>query len=385
MTNDSYTARIRRVIDDRGVTALPALARDELRRRRSRVRGTRRVYRQLVEKELEWKVPLRMRRPRWWRHGFLSRSAVLYRLDEHGPEHYVSDVQRYRSTKRMVHPRLQDVINNKFTTHLLFRSIDVPTTELLGVYWRGAVHRFPAEDRIPLPDYLASLDDGQRVFVKPLTGAEGKRILSVRRIDDKFKMNGEMHDLESVQEAIEADKRPLVVETGVEQHPAQRALFAETTNTIRLLTMLDLEDRQPFIAVAVQRIGTRRSGHVDNWSQGGLSARVDVETGQLGPATWLPDDGDDSLSWFARHPETGAPIEGAVVPFWEETKHTVLHASRILSFMEYIGWDVIVGPDGPVILEANINSGMNVLQVHQPLLADPRARRYFAKRGVVPR
>ncbi len=384
MTSASYTTRIRRLIAERGVAVLPGLARQEWRRRRSRMRGSRRVYRRLLEKELEWRVPIGMRQPRWWRHGFLSRSAVLYRLDENGPEHYISDVQRYRSTKRMVHPRLQDVINNKFTTHLLFRSIDVPTTELLGVYWRGAVHRFPAEDRTPLPEYLTSLHDEQRVFFKPLTGAEGKRILSIRRVGDKFRMNGEMHDLETVQEAIEVGKRPLVVETGVEQHPAQRALFAETTNTIRLLTMLDLEDRQPFVAVAVQRIGTRRSGHVDNWSQGGLSARVDVATGRLGPATWLPEDGVDSLTWFPRHPETGAPIEGAQVPFWEETLETVLHASRILSFMEYVGWDVIISPDGPVILEANINSGMNVLQVHQPLLADPRARRYFAKRGVVP-
>ena len=71
------------------------------------------------------------------------------------------------------------------------------------------------------------------------------------------------------------------------------------------------------------------------------------------------------------------------MPFWEETRQLVLDASSRLKFMEYVGWDIIISPTGPVILEANINSGMNVLQVHGPLLADPRAKAYYAKRGVI--
>jgi hypothetical protein len=339
------------------------------------------VLRRLAEKEAEWKAPLRYRRPRWWWHGFLSRSSILYDLDHNDPGAYITDLQRYFSTRRMVHPRLQEVINNKLTTHLLLQALGVRTPELLGLYWRGGVHRFPHEQRDPLVEFLGSLADGQRVFFKPLSGAEGKNLFSVRRTGDGYRVNGSQVALATVRAAIEAPKRPLVVEAGVEQHPTQRALFAETTNTLRLLTMLDMRDRSPFIVVAVQRIGAHRSGAVDNWTQGGLSARVDLETGVLGKATRLPD--GDRLEWFERHPDTGAPIEGSVVPYWDEVVATVLQAARSISFLEYVGWDVIVTADGPVVLEANINSGMNVLQVHQPLLADPRARAYMEKRGVV--
>jgi hypothetical protein len=351
-------------------------------------RGSRRTgirvkaYKRLVEKESEWDVPFGQRQPRWWRHGFLSRSAVLYDLDHSDPADYISDAQRYIGTRRMVHPRLQDVINNKLTTHLLLQRLDVQTAALEGVYWRGGVHLFPHEDRKALAEYLTGLPVGKRVFFKPLGGAEGKHLVSIRRTPDGFRVNGADVRLAAARAAIELDKRPMIVEAGVEQHAAQRALFPETTNTIRVLTMLDMADRSPFIVLAVQRIGATSSGPVDNWSQGGLSAQVDLDTGRLGKATRLPE--RDGLQWFSAHPDTGAPIQGQQVPHWEVVKETVLRAARAISFLEYVGWDIIVTEDGPVVLEANINSGMNVLQVHKPLLADPRARAYLAKRGVVP-
>lgn len=358
--------------------SMPRLIRARARRFRLRVQ----VIKRLRQKEGEWTVPFRNRQPRWWKHGFLSRSAVLYELGKNDPADYISDLQRYLSTKRMVHPRLQDVINNKLTTHLLLRAMDIPSSVLLGVYWRGAVHRFPDETRTPLRDYLLEMSVGDRIFVKPLTGAEGKRIFAVRRLDElNYRLNGEEVDLATVRHAIEADKRPMIVEAGLEQHPQTAQLFPATTNTLRLLTMLDMTDRAPFIVVAVQRIGSAGSGVVDNWSAGGFSARIDLETGVLGKATRLP--GPGGLEWFSHHPEGHAQIEGVEVPYWQETRRTILHAARVLSFMEYIGWDVIITPTGPVVLEANINSGMNVLQVHQPLLKDPRARAYFVKRGVV--
>jgi hypothetical protein len=50
--------------------------------------------------------------------------------------------------------------------------------------------------------------------------------------------------------------------------------------------------------------------------------------------------------------------------------------------MEYIGWDIVISPDGPVVLEANINTGLNVMQSHAPLFDDPRVRTYYSRRGV---
>lgn len=359
---------------------LPRWTRNKYRSGKLRLEATRK----LAAKEREWRVPLRLRKPRWWLKGFLSRSAVLYQLDRNDPDQFISDLQRVYKTKRMVHARLQDVINNKLTTHLLLGAMDIPSARLLGVLWRGAVHCFPGEQRVPLPDYLLGLEPGRRVFFKLIAGAEGQNIHAVQRIaDDGWRVSGEAMDLDrALVELTERRQRPMIVEEGLAQHPKLQALYPDSVNTIRVLTMLDLSDHLPFIVRAVQRIGTRRSGTVDNWSRGGMSALIDLDTGQLGRASRLPEGAE--LEWFDTHPDTGAPIAGVEVPHWQQVRELVLHSARVLSFMEYIGWDIVVTPDGPVVLEANINTGMNVLQVHGPLLADPRARAYYTKRGVMP-
>ncbi|GAA1189649.1 sugar-transfer associated ATP-grasp domain-containing protein [Nesterenkonia xinjiangensis] len=357
---------------------------------RKEVRKSRRWaedYRKFLRKEFRWETSPDMRRPQWWAQGFLSRSVTLYDLPNEDQQDYVTDVQRYTRTKRMVHPHLQEILDNKFSFFLLMNQLglDSDVVPLLGLYSRGEVHVFPNDDQVPLREFLETrLEVGQRVFVKPLRGAEGRFVVSVRRTADGWRMNGQDRSFEDVASWIEARPKPMIFEAAVPQAESQAQLNPHSTNTLRVLTMPDLtQGKEPFIAVAVQRIGTSRSAHVDNWTQGGLSAKIDIATGTLSRAGQLPD--DHTPVWHTVHPDSGAQIEGATVPFWEETKALVLEGAKRLNFMEYIGWDIIVSPTGPVILEANVNSGMNVLQVHGPLLKDERVRRYFEKRGVVPK
>ncbi|WP_261623330.1 sugar-transfer associated ATP-grasp domain-containing protein [Nesterenkonia marinintestina] len=342
-------------------------------------------YRKFLRKEFRWETSWDQRRPAWWRRGFLSRSVTLYDLEHNDPRDYITDVQRYTRTKYMVHPDLQEVLDNKFSFFLLMNQLglDSDTVPLLGLYSRGAVHVFPQDDRVPLQEFLDSrIEVGSRIFIKPAQGAEGRWVRAIRRTEDGYVMNGEPAEVSDIRAWIERRKRPMLFEAAVEQAPEQAALNPRSTNTIRVLTMPDLSrGREPFILTAVQRIGTSQSNHVDNWTQGGLSAEIDIETGRLSRAAQLPE--DRTPVWYTHHPDSGAALEGAQVPHWETTKAMILDAANRLSFMEYVGWDIIIGPDGPVILEANINSGMNVLQVHRPLLTDPRAREYFLRRGVV--
>lgn len=342
-------------------------------------------YRKFLRKEFRWEAPLSERRPLWWRKGFLSRSVTLYDLEHNDPSEYVTDVQRYTRTKRMVHTALQEILDNKFAFFLLVNQLGLKSdvVPLLGLYVRGAVHIFPNDDRVSLQKFLQTrLEVNQRVFVKPLRGAEGRLVRAITRTKNGYRMNGEDVTVAEIRAWIEEQKKPMLFERGIVQHEAQAALNPNATNTLRLLTLPDVSNnKEPFIAVAVQRIGTAQSNHVDNWTQGGLSAKIDLETGRLSRAGKLPD--GRKQKWFSTHPDTGSQIEGAQVPYWDEVRTLITEAARRLTFMEYIGWDVIISPTGPVILEANINSGMNVLQVHGPLLKDPRVHAYFAKRGVI--
>jgi cell division septal protein FtsQ len=49
-----------------------------------------------------------------------------------------------------------------------------------------------------------------------------------------------------------------------------------------------------------------------------------------------------------------------------------------------VGWDVLVDATGEsVILEANRNSDVNLLQVHGGLLAEPRIRQFYQVVGLL--
>jgi hypothetical protein len=73
-----------------------------------------------------------------------------------------------------------------------------------------------------------------------------------------------------------------------------------------------------------------------------------------------------------------------VLPHWEGVVDAVLRAAASLPFNRMAGWDVLVDSEGvPVILEANGNSDVNLLQVHGGLLAEPRIRRFYESYGVL--
>jgi hypothetical protein len=171
-----------------------------------------------------------------------------------------------------------------------------------------------------------------------------------------------------------------IATTFVSQAAYAAAIAPGSTNTIRLLTIVDA-DGAPAIATAVHRFGTARSWPVDNWTQGGLSVAIDLVTGRLGRGAVYPRTGE--LAWETHHPETGAAIEGMVVPGWAEVRAGILALAERLPFLPYVGWDVIVTDGGYTVLEGNHYSDVNLLQVHGPLLREPRVREFYRRQGVL--
>lgn len=66
-----------------------------------------------------------------------------------------------------------------------------------------------------------------------------------------------------------------------------------------------------------------------------------------------------------------------------DQKRTFGHR-REVAVSAYVGWDIIVTDDGYKIIEGNNYSDVNLLQIHRPLLADPRVRRFYLYHGIIP-
>lgn len=90
---------------------------------------------------------------------------------------------------------------------------------------------------------------------------------------------------------------------------------------------------------------------VSNGVHGGILAKIDFETGILGPAYRL----EDEETELHIHPNTGAKITGFKLPFWEEVIKMCQKFHALFPDIPSIGWDVCYTDEGPKIIEGNLS------------------------------
>jgi len=129
--------------------------------------------------------------------------------------------------------------------------------------------------------------------------------------------------------------------------------------TLRVVTCLD-ERREPETVAAVLRMAIGENHSVDNAHAGGMVAEVDLAGGCLGPASDLGMDA--GLGWVDRHPDSGAPITGRQVPYWQETMLLAERAHRAFGERIVIGWDIAPTADDPIVVEGNSGPDFDLMQ-----------------------
>lgn len=136
------------------------------------------------------------------------------------------------------------------------------------------------------------------------------------------------------------------VEDVIENHPDVAKLYPYSVNTMRIITLLDKQG-EPHALIAVFKMG--RDGRVvDNY---GLHSPVDMETGEI---LYPCHSGDTTAGLhFTEHPNTHVKLVGYKVPFVKEAVAMAKEAAKVVPQMRYVGWDVAVTPNGPVIIEGN--------------------------------
>ena len=320
------------------------------------------------------------RRLALWRRGFLTESGAIYGYPDVDLRHYLSDAARYLRSPE-INGRFGQVCDDKVLFHALLNGV-APLPRHFGLIIGGRFVPFaPDADAGDADGPVVSLARRHGAVVcKPRGGGGGFDVRIVRHCPDRgLTCNGKPADPRGLAPA--SFVRDTVVCAFVHQAAYARRIFAETANTIRVLTMIDVDTGRPFVATAVHRFGTAKSVPVDNANLGGLTAGVDLVTGRLRAAVAYADDGN--LVRREAHPDSGAAIAGVEVTGLPAVRDDLLRAAAAVAFMPYVGWDVIVTDDGYSIVEGNSYTGVGLLQAHGPLLADPRVRRFYAHYGVV--
>ena len=137
-----------------------------------------------------------------------------------------------------------------------------------------------------------------------------------------------------------------LVEEGLAQHKEMCAVYPNSINTVRIVTLTD-EKGEPHPLYAFLRTG-RGGACVDNTTSGGLSALICADGVIRRPAL-----SDKTGEYFDAHPDTGHSFIGFRIPYYNEAVRLCKRAAQVRPGMRYVGWDVAITPNGPVLVEGN--------------------------------
>lgn len=187
---------------------------------------------------------------------------------------------------------------------------------------------------------------GQKKFVcKPIDGAQGEDV-------HVYHIEGDVPAL--YKEIKEKYACGFMLEEWIEQHPVLSEIYPKAVNCLRIITVYDGKDTD-FLTGGVT-FGLE--DEIANGSKPSVVAPVDFETGILyKPAA------NFGTPLYERHPMTGAQILGVQLPFWEATLDLLKRASARVPTVGYIGWDIALTPNGPVLIEGNTTPGYKYYQI----------------------
>ena len=262
--------------------------------------------------------------------------------------------QRKTYVTRGVNDRLVARFNDAAYRHIFVNKDEFNTvfSAYLGRGWMRIA--LPDEDGFDLNAAAEALRDFCRgkteIVAKPRDGMCGKgvQMLHPADYDDYAKFYTYLQSIGTG-----------VLEDVIVQHPDMAALHPDSINTLRMVTLNN--GRVVTLVLAICRIGN--GGRVDNFLNGGMMTRIDIEKGCLQYVCV-----DQHNRTYEKHPITGTPFVGYPIPMWDRCVSLVKKAALEVPQVGYVGWDVAVTPDGPVLVEGNEFPGHCLYQLppHTP-------------------
>ncbi len=209
---------------------------------------------------------------------------------------------------------------------------------------------------------------------------EGKDEIMVKPADDCCGRGVEklkLKDYGSVKELYDFIKKEKIhiAEDVIKQHSEMASLNPASVNTVRVVTLSANGKSEIFYAAI--RIGNG-DFIVDNLNNGGMAAPVDVKTGKLTHVAF-----DKNQQLFEVHPNTNKQIKGFQIPFWKESVEMVLEAAKEIPEIGYVGWDVSITENGPLLIEGNPFPGHDIIQM--PYEMDGKTGMYKEYKEIIKR
>lgn len=141
----------------------------------------------------------------------------------------------------------------------------------------------------------------------------------------------------------------ILIQEVIQQHEKLAILNPNCVNTIRIVTLSN-NLREIGVFSAFLRLGVTKDSFVDNRAKGGIGVGINLDKGCLESYGFAHDAFGTKLE---AHPLTGVVFKNYQIPYWDEVKTLVVNAHKQFYELQSIGWDIVISPVGPIILEGN--------------------------------
>ena len=259
---------------------------------------------------------------------------------------------------------LRGFLSDKAALTALFGAWGLPTTKLRAVFSPdrrlGNVTTLRSAKQVA--DWLLAQDHFP-IFGKPAKGCQARGTVRIDAVDRQTGMatlaTGQAVAVATLAaEVVENAENGYMFQDVVAQHSAITALIgSENVSTLRLVTVV--RDRQPELLYAVWKLGSAQAMSDNFWQKGSLIAHVDAQSGRVlkcrhGSGT--------ATEWVEKHPVTGQPILGKVVPNFAMAVALVVEAHGAFPVNGLLGWDIALTETGACLIECNENTGHALYQ-----------------------
>jgi hypothetical protein len=151
----------------------------------------------------------------------------------------------------------------------------------------------------------------------------------------------------ATQLAEELLKQDCLVQPFTENHPDIARVTNGALASLRIVTGRDAHGHVEFVTAL---IALPHGAH--ETSVAGILCSIEFGPGRIRRAAFP---GGEIV---VNHPDTGAPIVGVVLPYWHESIDLVLRAHAVaFSRFAFLGWDIALTKEEPLLLEANSGWG----------------------------
>jgi hypothetical protein len=266
-------------------------------------------------------------------------------------------------------PEYKSLLENKLFFALLSEKSPLNTPKLISYnlgntfYYNNTVKQiYNKSDLVSFFEQIFTVNNLEGLFFRPPSEYGGKGVFKLTRTGLKNELDVRFDSLIN----------GYYVHTKIiEQHKEINKIHDKSVNTLRIISLITSENHPEIISVFM-RFGVGDSV-IDNASSGGFFVGVNIDEGTLkDTGHYLSQYGGAKIK---KHPDSGFIFEGFKVPYFKEACEEVLKGIKVIPD-RFIGWDVAITPNGPIIVEANSNPHLQISNiVNGGLLKSPHIKK----------